>query len=212
MTNTDGLWVFEETGAIITTEEMIHSHPNVSFPIPFSPLNGYVALEEVRPEYNPKTQRLVISELALFADGKWSRTFLVEDLTAEEIAAILKALQNTKWEQIKTERDQRKSSGVKVGTNWFHSDPDSRIQQLGLVMAGASLPAGIQWKTLNVDVNGQPNFVEMTPTLAMQIYQTTMLSDAAIFAAAETHRITMEASTDPENYDITANWPESYQP
>ena len=36
-------------------------------------------------------------------------------------------------------------------------------------------------------------------------------SDAAIFAAAETHRIAMEASPTPESYDITGGWPASIE-
>lgn len=104
-------------------------------------------------------------------------------------------------QRIKAERDRRKVAGTPVGANTFHSDPDSRIQQIGLVMMGAALPAGVMWKTLN------GGFVEMTPTLAGQIFQATAARDVAIFAAAEAHIAAAAASADPLAYDFSAGWP-----
>lgn len=113
------------------------------------------------------------------------------------------------WERIKAERDRRKYLGVKVGAHWFHSDDPSRIQQLALAMMGASIPTGMQWKTLTTTPS--PVFVTMTQTIAAGIFQNTAASDAAIFAAAETHRIAMEASPTPETYDFTGGWPASIE-
>lgn len=109
------------------------------------------------------------------------------------------------WERIKTELDRRKYLGVKVGAHWFHSDDPSRIQQLALAMMGNAIPAGLQWKTLTT--TPPPVFVEMTPALAQGIFMATAASDVAIFAAAETHRVAMEAMSDPENYDCSGGWP-----
>jgi hypothetical protein len=109
-----------------------------------------------------------------------------------------------KWESIKALRDLRKGSGVKVGTDWFHSDDSSRIQQLGLLMMGASIPANLQWKTM------AGTFVTMTPTLAGQIFAASAASDVAIFTVAEQHRAAMEASNTPPAYDITTGWPKVY--
>ena len=65
-----------------------------------------------------------------------------------------------------SERDRRKhDGGYKVGTNWFHSDDTSRIQQIALTIMGANMPANIMWKTMS------GSFVLMTPTLAGQIFQ-----------------------------------------
>ena len=78
------------------------------------------------------------------------------------------------WKLIKTERDRRREDGgYKVGQYWFHSDDTSRIQQLGLVLSGQNLPGTIMWKTMSGE------FVEMTPTLAAQIFQAAGLSDIA---------------------------------
>lgn len=127
-----------------------------------------------------------------FADGS-SRNATPEEASAAALTLVT--------QQIKADRDRRKSTGTPVGAHVFHSDSDSRIQQIGLVMMGAALPAGIMWKT----VGGA--FVEMTPTLAGQIFQATAARDVALFAAAEAHIAAAAASADPLAYDFTAGWP-----
>lgn len=109
-----------------------------------------------------------------------------------------------KWDAIKAERDRRKAGGVKVGAKWFHSDDGSRIQQMGLVMMGASIPANLQWKTMD------GSFITMTQTLASQVFQAVAASDQAIFTVAEQHKATMEASADPVSYDYSTGWPKIY--
>ena len=51
----------------------------------------------------------------------------------------------------------------------------------------------------------------MTQTIAAGIFQNTAASDAAVFAAAEAHRLAMEESDTPENYDISSGWPASIE-
>lgn len=108
------------------------------------------------------------------------------------------------WQQVKARRDALKSGGVKVGAHWFHSDADSRIQQLGLLMMGASMPAGLKWKVLD---NG---LVDMTPALAQQIFQSVAAWDMQVFGVAEAHRMAVMASDNPETYDWSAGWPQGY--
>lgn len=109
------------------------------------------------------------------------------------------------WERIKSERDRRtEQGGYKVGTKWFHSDQKSRSQHLGLVLLGASIPANLQWKTMD------GSFVTMTATLAQQVLAAAAASDQAVFTAAETHRVAMEASADPASYDYSGGWPKIY--
>ena len=105
------------------------------------------------------------------------------------------------WERIKAERDRRSSSGVLVGTKWFHSDDRSRIQQLGLLSMGASIPANLLWKTMD------GTFVTMTQTLAGQVFGASAAGDQAIFAKAEWHKAQMEAAPVPGNYDFSGGWP-----
>lgn len=111
---------------------------------------------------------------------------------------------STKWDAIKAKRDAIKAGGVKVGAKWFHSDDGSRIQQMGLVMMGASIPANLQWKTMD------GSFITMTQALASQVFQAVAASDQAIFTAAETHRVAMEASADPASYDFSGGWPATF--
>ena len=106
-----------------------------------------------------------------------------------------------KWAAIEGERDRRKVGGVKVGAKWFHSDDASRIQQMGLVMMGAGIPANLQWKTMD------GSFIAMTQAVAQSVFAAAAASDQAIFAVAEGHRVAMEASADPASYDYSAGWP-----
>ncbi len=124
----------------------------------------------------------------------------LETLEAERLTLLRRNM----WRDIQADRDLRKASGVKVGTNWYHSDDTSRIQQIGLVMFGANMPPGIMWKTM------QGTFVQMTPTLATQIFQSIAGQDQAIFARAEQHRAAMNASATPETYDYSGGWPQTF--
>ena len=111
----------------------------------------------------------------------------------------------SKWKAIQDERDRRKHAGFMTDGHRFHSDPDSRIQQLGLVMMGDSMPSGIMWKTMD------GTFVPMTPALASAIFQTTASADVALFTAAENHRAVINAMTDWKqitDYDFSGGWPE----
>ena len=130
------------------------------------------------------------------------------DTSAADAAAAKAIVVAAKSQAVKTERDRRKSLGVKAGTNWFHSDDGSRIQQIALVMLGANIPSGLQWKTLT---HTGTTFVTMTQALAGGIFQSTVQSDAAVFQAAETHRIAIEASDNPGSYSFTAGWPASFE-
>lgn len=109
------------------------------------------------------------------------------------------------WEQIKATRDRKtQHGGYKVGTDWYHSDTFSRTQQIGLTIMGAAMPAGLMWKTMS------GVFVEMTPTLAQQIFAAAGAQDAALFGHAEQLKAQVEAATDPTTVDINTGWPETF--
>lgn len=122
------------------------------------------------------------------------------------------------WDRIKAERDAIKDGGVKVGTKWFHTDTKSRIQHLGLLeKARAARAAGgadatrlqalgqdIKWKTMD------GSFIYLTVKHAEDIFAAVTDLDAAAFAAAETHRVAMEASADPAAYDFSVGWPATF--
>lgn len=115
-------------------------------------------------------------------------------------------LEEAAWANIKTERDRRTQlGGYQAAGNWFHSDTFSRSQIIGLVVMGANLPAGLMWKTMD------GTFVEMTQTLAGQIFAAAAAQDQGVFTAAEVHRQTMIASEgNPLDYDYSAGWPLAY--
>src|SRR5690606_3496912 len=97
-----------------------------------------------------------------------------------------------------------KFNGVYVSNKWFHTDTFSRTQWLGMMMLGQNVP-GIQWKTMD------GTFVTITPTLVQDVFQAISVADSAIFQNAEIHRLAMEASIDPANYDFSTGWPATYQ-
>ena len=189
----------------LTFDQVRKLYPNKSFPA-----DGQIDTPEVSsyapaptPQYDP-AMHAVRETAPVGGVQQWE----VYALPAEEVAANQAAARAAKWEAIMAERDRRKALGVKVEDHWYHSDADSRIQQISLFVMGASVPP-IQWKTLTTTPS--PVFVTMTQTIAAGIFQNTAASDAAIFAAAETHRIAMEASPTPETYDFTGGWPASIE-
>lgn len=113
------------------------------------------------------------------------------------------------WGDIRARRELLSDmGGYKVSVDgvdkWFHSDPKSKIQQLALVLMGASVASVPPWKTMD------GSFVTMTQALAGQIFVSGVTMDGALFSAAESHRAAMEASAAPAAYDFSGNWPVTY--
>jgi hypothetical protein len=133
---------------------------------------------------------------------------VISTITQAEFEVIeLAQTKLTIWLLIQAERDRRKSGGVLVGAHWFHSDDTSRIQFIGLLMYGANMPNNIMWKTM------AGAFVQMTPTLAQQIFGSIAAKDTSIFTVAETHKAQMYASATPSTYNYltgTPAWPLIY--
>jgi len=108
----------------------------------------------------------------------------------EQIASL-------RWTKIKVIRDNLTfNGGCQLGDKWFHSDTHSKVQQLALVMAGANLPEGIQWKTMD------GSFITMTPELATAIYQAQMTQEQAIFHTCEIKKL--------DDSPVNEGWPETY--
>ena len=127
----------------LTFDQVRKLFHNQSFPadgqIDTPDVSSYVP--STTPNYDPATH--AVRETAP-AGGvqQWE----VYALPAEEATANQAAARAAKWEAIKAERGRRKALGVKVGDHWYHSDADSRIQQISLFVMGASVPP-IPWKT-----------------------------------------------------------------
>lgn len=123
------------------------------------------------------------------------------------------------WESIKAKREQVKNGGVHVGTKWYHTDPDSRIQFLGLkdqardILADGGtdstrlqkLGQDVRWKTMD------GSFIYLTVKHAFDIVEAIGDLDAVAFAVAEGHRVAMEAAENPFAYDFAAGWPDVFE-
>lgn len=115
--------------------------------------------------------------------------------------------QSIAWENIKSERDKRTYNGGYYVTSidkWFNSDLISRTQQLGLKILGDDIPSGIMWKTMD------GSKIEITATIANDIFNSAVSSDQVIFNVAETHRDAMLLLDDPAQYDCSTGWPLAY--
>lgn len=194
-----------ETGAYRSDDAVRVEYAAANFSPPFFPYPPDVRVQETaRPSFNALTQDVIEAAPAL-VNGVWTQQWSVVGVAADVAAARLADAKAAAWERIKAERDRRKlEGGYTAGGKWFHSDTFSRTQQIGLVMLGANIPAGLQWKTMD------GSFTPMTQTLAGQVFGAAAAQDQATFAAAETHKTAMEASADPAAYDFSAGWPAIY--
>lgn len=133
------------------------------------------------------------------------------------------------WERIKDKRQEQQYKGVKIttaqGEYWIHSDEPSRSLHLGLVGAAIlhilnavvgittlpTFPSNLAWKTMQKDVNGQPIFIQLDYVRALQIFAADKAMTASCFEIAEYHRVMMENSPDPLNYNYHVGWPPVYE-
>lgn len=207
----------------ITEQEIRLAHPNTSFAIPFVPPEVYaVVFPAPQPVYDPVIRAVREAAPALTAKGTWEQRWevvprfvqytdeqgVVHTVAEQEAAAIAddKAQRAAALARdIKAERDRRTNEGgYQAGGKWFHSDVISRTQQIGLILMGASMPAGIQWKTMD------GSFVTMTPTLAQQIFAAAGVQDTSTFAVAQ--QAIAQAQADPGAFNMAAiPWPAIYE-
>lgn len=117
---------------------------------------------------------------------------------------MLELKQSIIWEDIKTKRELRLASGFYCEGKGWHSDNESRIKYLGLLMLGTNMPTTIYWKTMD------GSFVQMTPTLIGQIFNALAAWDTSTFTKAEEHKAAMIQSADPFAYDYSEGWPLIY--
>lgn len=201
------MWKLEDGREISSRYEIRTAFPDTSFPANITDelLAHFGAMpiqQEIKPEINTLTH-VTTESAATLVNGVWTKTWITEELSPEVSAEEYRLARNAMWWKIKAERDARKEGGTFVSNKWFHSDRDSRIQQLGLVLMGANVPA-IPWKTMD------GTFINMSYTIAMGIFQATATLDMELFAAAEIHNAAMQS--DPLNYDYSGGWPARYTP
>lgn len=211
----------------ISERDIRNAFPNTSFSNPFKAPEEYQVVFPIpQPVFNPVVQTVreiapVLTDKGTY-EQQWEVISKFQEYTDEQdvvhtvqeqedaaLAANLSSAKESKWNNIKDYRNKlTQEGGYKASNKWFHSDVFSRSQQLGLVMLGNNIPAGLMWKTMD------GSFVEMTPVLAQEVFQSATLQDSAIFAYAENLNQQIQNSGDPEfiqAFDIKSGWPETYQ-
>lgn len=171
-------------------------------------INGY--MEPPQGESPPTIANMIActdAEVAAMQNYRVDLTTAPPSLVQIDAAIVLKNKQAAQWDAIKAERVRRTQGGgyyvASVG-KWFDSDQFSRTQQIGLLLYGAGLPPGIQWKTMD------NTFIVMTPALAQAIFATAGASDIAIFTHSEQLHAQVLAAADPMSVDVLAGWPKIY--
>lgn len=121
-------------------------------------------------------------------------------------------LQNAKdmmWQRIKSYRDEREDSGVKMVIDtvnyWFHSDTKSLIKYIFLMILSmffaSQFPNALKWKTLSGDK------VALNTGIIINLFFTILNYGGVVFEVAEQHKAAMQQSTDPLNYNYLSGWP-----
>ncbi|EBF8610087.1 TPA: DUF4376 domain-containing protein [Salmonella enterica] len=122
-----------------------------------------------------------------------------------QMRMVLSDIKAAKIQQIKTRRDTVTADYIVIDGNHFHSDANSRIQQMSLTRMGQAkqIPAGLMWQTKN---NG---LIELTNDIAAQFETVTMDHDMHLFANAQRHIAAVEALGDIQevlDYDYSSGW------
>ena len=146
-------------------------------------------------EYPAQTTTLVPASPYSRWDGdKWiADSKAVDQAKAQVIRAI------------KAQRDTITADYIIIDGNHFHSDANSRIQQLSLTRMGQAkqIPEGLMWQTKN------NSLIALTNDIAAQFESVTMDHDMRLFANAQQHIAAVEALEDIEavtGYDYSTGW------
>lgn len=124
---------------------------------------------------------------------------------AASFAIVLDNAKSRVKQAIKVQRDTVTADYIVIDGNHFHSDANSRIQQMSLTRMGQAkqIPAGLMWQTKN---NG---LTELTNEIAAQFETVTMDHDMRLFANAQRHIAAVEALGDIQevlDYDYSSGW------
>ncbi|HGK4756545.1 TPA: DUF4376 domain-containing protein [Enterobacter cloacae] len=123
----------------------------------------------------------------------------------ERMLMTLAKIKTDKIQQIKEKRDEIIADFIIIESYFFHSDTNSRIQQLSLTKMGQEkkIPKGLMWQTKN------KGLIELTNDIAAQFETVTMDHDMRLFANAQRH---IAAVVELENiqavidYDYSTGW------
>lgn len=186
-------------------EPYVGNNPALLTEDDFKKVGIYRIIRTQQPEASSRIKR-VVNALPILINGEWLQQWQEIDLTLEELQILRTAHVN----EVKILRDRKTAQGgfpvvVNGTTKWFHSDPLSRTQHLGLMILGSNMPSNIQWKTMD------GSFVTMDPSIVTSIFASATQQDIALFNHAQTLIDQVNAAQDPTTVDINAGWPATYQ-
>jgi len=136
-----------------------------------------------------------------------------------EVAEATANVSLSKWEEIKTFRKNRlENGGFECVDHWYHSDPASKTEFLGLklkalenIISGGDMNANIQIDGTDTMVKTIDNgYMTVTFNKALEIVAAAEVQTKKTYAAAATHQYFLNLSADPANYDFSAGWPPIY--
>jgi hypothetical protein len=110
------------------------------------------------------------------------------------------------WQMIKAKREFLKISGIKVGENWFKTDIESRQQYQDICAIGDSFDPVDNWSTMDGAV------ITMDYEKAKEIVKEISIFNQNVRSISQSHKVAMEASSNPYAYDYSTGWPEVYSP
>ncbi|MCU7119856.1 DUF4376 domain-containing protein [Salmonella enterica] len=124
---------------------------------------------------------------------------------ADRYESVLQDAKSQIIQMIKTRRDVITADYIVIGDYHFHSDANSRIQQMSLTRMGQAkqIPKGLMWQTKNLGP------LELTNEIAAQFESVTMDHDMRLFANAQRHIAAIEALEDTQavqEYDYSTGW------
>lgn len=121
---------------------------------------------------------------AALADG------IVEFTVPPKAAPTLEKQKEALNTRIKGERDRKYLDGVMVQSKWFHSDLESKQQQIALYTLGADLPVNVEWKTMD------GSKILLTVELVAELFLAQISNNMAIFDKAELFTLDVASLTE----------------
>lgn len=196
-------------------------------PLPIPLPDTKEKIDEVVKQWTDSEVRLTVGNVPTdmsFLEGLVGQSLIAERLRVKhneidpntvEAPPTLEQRQQVKWREIQAERERRKySGGVKVGTQWFYTDADTRSQFsiLDSMAIRKQLADNFvldeKWKTMSP--LSAPVYVPMTVGLMRQIIDAATAMEKVNYSNGERHRGLMLQAVDPDSYVFSDGWHETY--
>ena len=164
------MYIHIETVTECSESEIRAAFPNTSFPVPFSPPEGYAVLfASPQPTHDPITQTVRKTTPVLTDKGHWEQTWEVTALDAEAIAANQAAKAVADREAAKKAREVAVNN-IKVTTqagNTFDGDETSQTRMArAITVLSTGFAASVPWVLADNTVI-QADIAELTEALAL---------------------------------------------